>query len=209
MPPVYSNITKSKKGCQDIYSILNKNKDEPTSKLKWQQIYVIDEETWDKIFATPFNKNLSAQQQWFQPRLNHRILPCKKYLYKLKLIDSPLCSFCDQEETLIHMFWTCATTQLFLNKLKGWFSSINLINSFHEKSFIFNTNIENNMSCTELQIILEIKYYIFSTRRLNGILSITAFKNRLRHTILSLKEIAIKNNKIDNFNAQWNKLLNT
>ena len=105
-----------------MYLSLNNNNDEPTSKLKWQQIYFKDEVTWDKIFATPFKYNLSVQQQWFQIRKNHRILLCKKYLYTLKLNSSPLCSFCDQEETLVHMFWTCATTQLFLNKLRDCFS---------------------------------------------------------------------------------------
>jgi hypothetical protein len=191
-PPIYSIITKTKKGCHDIYSILNNNNDEPTSKFKWQQIYIIDELTWDKIFNSPFNNNLSSQQQWFQTRINHRILPCKKYLHTLKLIDSSLCPSCDQEETLIHMFWTCPATQTFLNKLKTWFSTININFSFNEKSFIFNTNIETNMSKTELTIVIEIKYYIFSTKRLNGTLSTTAFKNRLKYTILALKEIAIK-----------------
>ena len=60
-PPIFSCITKSKRGCQDIYKILNNNKDEPTSKLKWQQIYTIDEQTWDKIFNSPFSNKLSSQ----------------------------------------------------------------------------------------------------------------------------------------------------
>ena len=63
-------------------------------------------------------------------------------------------------------------------------------------------NIEGNMTSAELLIILGINYCIFSTSRLNGTLSIAAFKNRLRYTILSLKEIAIKNKNMDTFNAQ-------
>ena len=136
------------------------------------------------------------------------MLPCKKYLHTLKLIENSLCSSCDQEETLIHMFWTCPATQCFLHKLKTWFSAINANLSFNEKSFIFNTNIGTNMSKTELTIVIEIKYYIFSTNRLNGTLSTTAFKNRLKYTILALKDIATKNGKLDSFKAQWNTLFN-
>ena len=207
-PSIFSCITKSKRGCQDIYKILNNNKDEPTSKLKWQQIYTIDEQTWDKIFNSPFSNKLSSQQQWLQTRINHRILPCKKYLHTLKLIENSSCSSCDQEETLIHMLWTCPATQSFLNKIKTWFSAINVKCSFNERSFIFNTNIGTNMSKTELAIVIEIKYYIFSTKRLNGTLSTTAFKNRLKYTLLALKEIATQNGNLDSFKAQWNILYN-
>ena len=77
-----------------------------------------------------------------------------------------------------------------------------------KKNFIFNTNIKDNMTFAELLIILEIKYYILSTRRINGTLSLAAFKNGLRYTILSLKKIAIKNKNMDTFNADWNTLLN-
>ena len=85
----------------------------------------------------------------------------QKYLHTLKLIDSSLCPSCDQEETLIHMFWTCQATQSFLNKLKTWFSTINVNCSFSEKSFIFNTNIETNLSKTELVISMELNIIYF------------------------------------------------
>ena len=100
-----------------------------------------------------------------------------------------------------------SATQTFLNELKAWFYNINVDIPFREFFFIFNTSIETNMSQTDLIITLEIKYYIFSTKRLNGTLSITAFKNRLRYTILALKEIAIKNEKIDSFERQWQHFL--
>merc|ERR1712074_284705 len=93
------------------------------------------------------------------------------------------------------------------NKLKTWLSTLNFSCSFYEKSFIFNTSIEATVSNAELILISEIKYYIFSSKRLNGNLSTTAFKNRLTYTLLSLKEIATRNGKLDNFKTQWNNLL--
>ena len=208
IPPIYSLIVRTKNGCQDMYKILNHNTEQPTSKLKWQQIYVIDELTRDKILLSPFNNKFSVQQQWFQTRINHRILSCKKYLYTLKLIDSPLCTFCYQDETLVHMFWTCSATQTFLNTLRNWLSTKNIDITFQEKSFIFNTNVGNNISSLELHILLEAKHYIFSARRLNRILSVAAFKNIFKHKIEALKEIATKNGKLDSFITQWHMLLN-
>ena len=48
IPKLISTILKQKKGSQNIYEILNKNNDEPTGKIKWNQIYNnIDENTWE------------------------------------------------------------------------------------------------------------------------------------------------------------------
>ena len=59
------------------------------------------------------------------------------------------------------------------------------------------------MTQVELLITLETKYYIFSARRLNNTLSTIAFKYRMKHTLLSLQEIATQNGKLDTFNKQW------
>ena len=64
------------------------------------------------------------------------------------------------------------------------------------------------MSSIDLQIILEIKYYIFSAKQINKILSKDAFKNRLKVTVQSLKEIATQKEELDKFNKQWGMFQN-
>ena len=108
------------------------------------------------------------------------------------------------------MFWTCTATQSFLNILQTWFAINNITISFQEKSFIFNTNLDINssMSSIEFQIILELKYYIFTAKHMNRTLSKDAFKNRLKYIVLSLQEMATQKGELDKFNKQWCKIQN-
>ncbi len=69
MPILPSNIApflRNTKGCKDLYKILNQNNATPTSKLKWEEIYNIEEENWKNIFLAPFNTTPSTTSQWFQ-----------------------------------------------------------------------------------------------------------------------------------------------
>ena len=200
------NIVEHKNGCKGIYNILNKNIHQPTSKSKWEQEYQVEDECWKEIYVAPFEKQYSSILRWFQVRVNHRILPTNKFLYKIHIKDSPLCHYCQQEETLTHMLWTCTATKELLQEIKEWFNINNIYISFIEQPFIFN--IGNNYSDVDLLIILEIKYYIFSAKRLLSNLSIVAFKNRITNSYLSLKYIATKNNQIEKFTKDWNKYKN-
>ena len=89
------------KGCKEFYNILNKNNDKPTSQSKCENIYDIEEDTWKDIYSSPFKLNVGTNLQWFQTRINHRLLPTKKYLYTINARypdnipsgQNPLCSF--------------------------------------------------------------------------------------------------------------------
>ena len=130
-------IIKSKKGTHDLYSILNCNSDEPTSKYRWQTLYDIDEATWFEIFLSPFKSSNSTSLRWLQIRINHNILPTKKYLYKIKATNNPNCETCNEVETITHMFWRCPETRTFLIKLQDYLLTSKIDIRFNEKSFIF------------------------------------------------------------------------
>ena len=197
---------KSKKGCKDFYNILNKNHEKPAAIVKWEQIYNISEETWKDIFMSPFKYKYSSTLQWFQTRINHRIIPTQKYLFTIKAIPSAKCSYCNQEESISHLFWMCPITESFLQKVQSWLRRHNIIISFVEELFIFN--IGENLSPEELFIILEIKYYIYSAKKIGSPLSIFALSNRLKCAFKAIKYIATKNDKMSSFERSWHKYNN-
>ena len=104
------------------------------------------------------------------------------------------------------MLWHCEATQKLLKTVGEWLVSYNINILFVEELFIFN--IGNMFSEADLLFILEIKYYIFSAKRLNSTLSVVAFKNRIANTYISLKYIANKNKQIVKFEKEWRKYKN-
>ena len=106
--------------------ILNKNKDKPTSQQKWETIYDIEKETWKNIYAAPFQLFVSTKLQWFQIRINHRILPTKKCLYNIKQIPSPLCNFCQEKESISPMLWSCQESQSLIGQFIRWLNNKNI-----------------------------------------------------------------------------------
>jgi hypothetical protein len=77
---------------------------------------------------------------------------------------------------------------------------------FIEELFIFN--IGEQFSMADISTILEIKYYIFSAKKLNAPLSIIALHNRLKCSFRARKYIAIKNNVFNTFEKDWFKYKN-
>ena len=116
----------SNKGCKDFYETLNRNNEKPTSQNKWINIYDIEENTWPEIYSSQFHQKLSSTMQWFQFRINHRLLPTKKYLHTIKACQSPLCTFCQEEETITHMLWSCPESQALINEFRRWLQSFSI-----------------------------------------------------------------------------------
>ena len=203
---IISLFFKSSKGCRDFYNVLNKNSDTPTSKSKWENIYNIENETWEEIYSSPFKLPVSTLLQWFQFRINHRLLSTRSYLFKLKITDNPMCLSCqDINETIKHMLWDCPETKTFLHQLQHLLHTRNIYLNLNEELFIFN--IGKQYSLMLLVVILEIKYYIFSSKRLSIPLSINAFKNKINWSFKTYERIAIQNKKLESFEKEYNSIM--
>ena len=77
--------------------------------------------------------------------------------------------------------------------------------NLHEELFIFN--IGKQYSTIFMIIILETKYYIFSSKRLNIPLSINAFKNKMNWSFKAYEHIAQKNKELGSFEREWKSVM--
>ena len=196
-------LNKSKKGGKDFYTSLCTNTEKPTSQPKWNSIYNIEDETWKSIYQSPFKLPIGTKLQWFQTRINHRILPTRKYLHNLKYTQSPNCNFCREEETMSHMLWKCPETQSLINSFIRWTMNYNIHITFIEELFIFN--IGNTYSAVELQILMIIKHYIYTAKRLNQPLSLVVLQKKLQYFNILEHYTATKNNCLGKFEKRWSK----
>ena len=95
-----------RKGNKVVQNILNENNSTPTATRKWNEIF--ENVDWKKVFIHCHKTTQDTQLRWFQTRLLHRLLPTQKFLHLCKLVDSPICNFCKEEEQSIsHMLFEC------------------------------------------------------------------------------------------------------
>ena len=85
IPNHLSFIVKEKKGCKNIYNIINNGNCENNYRSQWNQdlSIIIDNATWRRIFYLCFNTILDNRLIWFQYKLLYRILGTNKLLHQI------------------------------------------------------------------------------------------------------------------------------
>jgi len=78
-------------------------------KIKYESIYgVLSQDEWETIFLIPHHLPLENKMKDFQYKIIMRIVPTNYLLYKMKKVNSQLCTFCMlQPETIEHLFYDC------------------------------------------------------------------------------------------------------
>ena len=159
-----------------IYETFITNSDIPTCQAKWNLYFENFDINWHYIYSYVFHCTKDSYIQWFQTRIIHRILATNSLLFKMKIVDDKMCTFCKcQEETLTHLFWECSKIQSLFEYLKD--NIQNFDNFFCCKSFILGS--ETNDYKYDI-LFLELKRYIYLTRRKNILPSIVGFKRSLK-----------------------------
>jgi hypothetical protein len=160
---------------KSIYSTYTFNKEKPTCQNKWNEIF--NNIDWKFVHNFVFENSRDTYIQWLQTRIVHRILGTKSLLYKMKIVNDNLCSFCKKhEETLTHLFWECEHIQPIINYIK------------------YSMNLNNinfpNISCQDVLLgicsekmtpinilFLEMKRYVFICKKHSKIPTVPGLKN--------------------------------
>ena len=82
-----------------MYKTLVKSKlTNVTAISKWSYYGINFSKTdWKNIFILLFRTTTETKLQWLQLQIIHRIIPCNIFLFKIKVTDSPICSFCKED----------------------------------------------------------------------------------------------------------------
>ena len=110
-------LSKDKKA---IYNVINRKPKKHTSLAKWENIFN-DTIMWSEVFTKATKTTSDSKLKWFQIRTLYRIIPTNRYLHLRKIKDSPNCTFgCNEEETIVHLFYTCRKVHQFWNEVLNW-----------------------------------------------------------------------------------------
>ena len=160
------------KSCNFFYKIFLKTVvEEPEkAKLKWSEQLDIDIENWETIFSSIFKFTKNNKISILQFKLLHRIVATNSFLYKCKLKETELCSFCNEtRETLLHLFYSCSITRNLWLELANYIrEKFNLDFPADGSEIILGNNNDNFLPAVN-SIVLMVKYFIYCCKLKNEI----------------------------------------
>ena len=152
-------------------------------------------------FKTVTNYNLI----WFQLKLIYRILGTNSYLHKLCIRNSPNCHFCQQPESLLHIFYKCPNSRELWNDIENLLKeriSLEIKCSCFTIDFGYINKDQNHIPINRL--ILVTKTYVFDTSRDRKRLIFKSLKHRLNSLLRDKEYCAKLNEKETEFSYVWN-----
>ena len=117
----------------------------------------------------------------FQYKIIHRILSTNALLYKYRLKETHLCSFCNEtKETISHLFWGCTVIRNFWREISRILKEqCNLETPNTAVEIVLGSETLSNL---ENFIVILIKYYIYSSKLKASAPSVPGIINMLKHT---------------------------
>ena len=121
------NICLDKAISKNIYKeVRSKVEIIPTAELKYSEKYNYQLD-WKEIYCIPFRVTVDSRSREFQFKVLHRYLATNKFLHKIGLVPSFLCTFCKREsESIEHLLIECDYSNKFWQDLINWFNTIDI-----------------------------------------------------------------------------------
>ena len=210
IPSTIAVFLKNIKGCKDMYNILISKKKEPVKSIsKWKdEGFNISDADWCKIFELPYKTTKESKFHWLQFKILHRLIPTNKYLKKLKLTDSNLCTFCKLEaETIEHLFVDCPYVKEIWDAVEDMLlDRYNIPITLNKTNILFGKFNTCNTYKVENLLILIIKHYIFTCKYKSKKLNTDALLNVITERFYVEKYLLLRNGEYAQYEKYWKKI---
>ena len=153
--------------------------------------------------------NVDSRSREFQFKVLHRYLATNKFLHKIGLVPSSLCTFCEREgESIEHLLIECDYSNKFWQDLINWFNMIDIkVEALSESDKIFGLwKREGDFYLLNHFLILA-KQHIYSCRNKGYLPSLKAYLTKVASIYQIETTIAESNGKRTFHDAKWKKVL--
>ena len=118
------NVNLDKVISKSVYNeVRSKNESAPTAQLRYTETYGGTLE-WGEIYRIPFKVAIDSRSREFQYKILHRYLATNKFLHKIGLVPSSMCTFCKKEsESIEHLLLKCDS---FWRELIKWLNTMEI-----------------------------------------------------------------------------------
>jgi len=167
----------------------------PTSATRLNTIYGISEEVLTNIYKLPFMVTIETKMRSFQFKFHHLIFYTNLRLHQYKMVDSNLCTFCDNEpETFEHLFIECPIVKPLWTALG---SVLNYQFSVTEKFFGCFQHINGKQFHKLSHTVILLKYYIHICRIKKNKPQPNVMMKRIDYAYTIEESIAQRRGKVD------------
>ena len=194
---------------KDIYNIcISKKFKDSTTKDFFIRKFDVRNDEWKKIYTLAGKATIDTRMRIFQYKILNNIPYLNRRLYRMKIVNSPMCSLCGQNvETVTHLFFSCIESHKLGTEIRNWSTSCIILPELTEK-IIFLGWFEDHPHNTLINhTILLYKQFIYKSRGAKSKINITGFRHFLKNIINTEKVIAKKRNKVDLHLKKWNPFL--
>ena len=113
--------------------VANKNLLKPllsalTAQRSLERVLKLTDIDWTKIYTLPRITTIESSLRTFQYKILNNILYLNERLFKINMVESPLCFLCNQAfESVLHLFCTCTKTCNLWRQLCAWLANQNVM----------------------------------------------------------------------------------
>ena len=197
---VYINIDDNETDLLKVTSKLlykefkSKKQTPPTAKKKMNDKYPELTVDWGKIYSLSFTVTVETKIREFQYKLLNNIIFTNEKLFRFKMTESPMCTFCQKEiESLEHLLFYCNITKDFWRDFSSWLTKQNIFMEILTLiNILFGVFNNNEDSIILNHLILIGKFFIYKCKlnKVNPILRV--FLEKIRSVYHVEKKIATK-----------------
>lgn len=164
---------------------------------------------WNAIFTSPYKVTRETKMQSFAFKIAYRITPCNVYLHKIRIKDSPICTFCEDRDTITHFFYECTAVKPLWRALNHWcMSHLDLgLNDLTKAEVLLGVHKPLRQQKLINWILLYVKFYILRKKLFHEAeISLIELLAEFRLKLLTERRACIWENRIRKFKC-WERFL--
>ena len=197
-------IPLSKIKSRDFYQHFNSsNYTDPTCNVNLRQKFNLSNEECKKVFELPFKVTLDSKLRWLQYRIIHGILVTNKWLFKVGISVSDKCVYCDEVETIDHIFTSCHVVKKFWDSICAHLSFMPDLNDFGK---IYGVLEPSDNQALFNQILIIIRQCIYNSKHKGVVPNLSLLKNMIKNTVRIEENIAKKIDKLHIHVKKWSNI---
>ena len=151
---------------------------------------------------------MESKLREFQYKVLNCIVFTNEKLVRFGITQSPLCTFCQEEnESIQHLLFSCKESREFWKHVLSWLRDNNInVEELKGADLIFwKFDIQDDFTLIN-HILLLGEYYIYSRKCLNAKPSLKGFISKTKRVYSIELHIARKRDKLTYYLKQWKKL---